>query len=342
MLAKQPARHGRLPHLPAGFSLVELLVVIAIIGVLVALLLPGVQSAREAARRVQCTNNLKQVGLACHSYYTAQAYLPPSRIADHSLSWAVFILPYLEQKALYDKFDLTRQYYNAANAAARMTAVSTYFCPSRTTLKTSTVGDVPDSNNTWSASLEVSGARGDYAACGGDYGWTNVVWMDGFGWDAVWGSPLPVRANGAMITSNLGYVYPMPEPQTQPWHGRLDFADITDGAGNTILVGEKHMNPQGPSGAHVPSWDWGYGSIYTGDNDPNFVRNAGPGFPLAPADTNESFSGAPDMCFGGPHPGVCLFVMADGHVTALNNRIDTVTLRCLAVRNDGQNFLPID
>src|SRR5262245_2029090 len=95
----------------SAFTLVELLVVIAIIGILIALLLPAVQAARESARRTQCSNNLKQIGLAIQSYHDNTKYLPPSRIADHWATWAVLILPYMEQESLYEQWDIAQQYY---------------------------------------------------------------------------------------------------------------------------------------------------------------------------------------------------------------------------------------
>ncbi len=101
-------------RLSRGFTLVELLVVIAIIGVLIALLLPAVQAAREAARRTQCANNLKQQGLAVHGFIDVRKELPPSRIADHHATWLWLILPYMEQENLYDNayvFELSYLYH---------------------------------------------------------------------------------------------------------------------------------------------------------------------------------------------------------------------------------------
>src|SRR5436190_10731319 len=114
----------------ACFTLVELLVVIAIIAVLVGLLLPAVQKAREAGARVSCGNNLKQIGLALHMYHDDQKTLPTSRLSDLHATWAVLIMPYVEQGVLYNQWNLVATYYDQ-NDIARRTPVPIYFCPSR-------------------------------------------------------------------------------------------------------------------------------------------------------------------------------------------------------------------
>ena len=172
----------------SGFTLVELLVVIAIIGILVALLLPAVQAAREAARRMQCQNNLKQIGLAIHNFHDAKKILPPAQrqswdlaqnktVAGHS--WATFILPYIEQQAIHDKYDFSPNLNwddlpNDAATGPIRNRIATYICPSAPTVRptnsnrgyldypATTERTWPTGGNTWvSAALRPLISAGD-------------------------------------------------------------------------------------------------------------------------------------------------------------------------------------
>jgi prepilin-type N-terminal cleavage/methylation domain-containing protein/prepilin-type processing-associated H-X9-DG protein len=114
----------------SGFTLIELLVVIAIIAVLIGLLLPAVQAAREAARRAQCTNNIKQILLAFNNHVSTYGTLPPVRSQTPAFGWSIYILPYLEQGSLSNSFNLTNNFYDVQNQTVTHTALQVFVCPS--------------------------------------------------------------------------------------------------------------------------------------------------------------------------------------------------------------------
>ena len=234
-----------------ALTLIELLVVIAIIGVLVALLLPAVQQSREAARRTQCNNHLKQITLAIHNFENAQQTLPSSRLGPQHATWFVQILPYLEQGPLYNSWNITNTFY-LQSTTTQFTQVETFYCPTRrsppmlsTQYEVSSTG-LPDT-------LEHPGALGDYAANGGQFAGSIV---DNPLCNGVMCQATSQVANNLLVSS---------QSQTR-------LRDILDGTSNTFLVGEKHV-PRSKFGQGGPSW--GDGSIYNGDFPRNFNRIAG-------------------------------------------------------------------
>lgn len=217
-----------------GFTLVELLVVIAIIGVLVALLLPAVQQAREAARRMQCKNALKQIALAMHNYHDQNNALPIGALPINGdfdgHSWYSRILPQLEQSALFDMIDFTKIVGGGNHVDLRTAKLPMHFCPSDQAVMQESYSDP------WKV------WRTNYVA---NYGNTNMGGMDE-------GSE---RYKGGPFSINKAH----------------NFGDIRDGLSNTLLVGEV-ITPKGPDWEGwygVPMYAGGSG--FTGFYTPNSV-----------------------------------------------------------------------
>jgi len=302
-----------------GFTLVELLVVIAIIGVLVALLLPAIQAARESARRIQCTNNLKQVGLAIQMYVDSKGTLPYTRL-DARETASLLLLPYLEQGNLFDLWDMGQRYYDQPDAV-RLATVPAYLCPSRRSAADAAGGSL-SGDELQGSGTHVPGALSDYIACTGDPAGYIDYWAGQVSWVTATNGNY---ANGAFHYGPAG-----------GGGNSVRLAMITDGLTNTIFFGEKHIPqvPADPTNDDPTTYGFGNGradsSAYNGDHTGSF-RKAGVGVPLARGETDPS-----DFLFGSSHPGICQFVFGDGRVSALSVAMDEVVLGNLANREDGR------
>jgi hypothetical protein len=286
-----------------------LLVVIAIIGILVALLLPAIQAARESARRTQCANNIRQYGIALQSFHNTYRVLPPARWNGGSPSWLALLMPFMEGQNAFDLWDFEKPYRDPANQMAREVSLPTFFCPSRRAGPMLSAEPFPGPN-------DLPGSTGDYAGCVGDHNDNGFSEEEGF----------DPTANGVILTSK-GFV-----TGSRQWSGRISFKQVTDGLSKTIFCGEKHVLDT-RFGRKL-----GDASIYNGDFIQPYVRIAGGesgGFPIAQGDEKES-SESGEWLFGSSHPQVAQFGLCDGSVQVLTKDIDTEMFRRLGVRDDGE------
>jgi prepilin-type processing-associated H-X9-DG protein/prepilin-type N-terminal cleavage/methylation domain-containing protein len=289
-----------------GFTLIELLVVIAIIAILIGLLVPAVQKVREAAARMSCSNNLKQLAIACHSYHDAIGTLPTNgpqatySMSGANWSWLARILPYIEQGNLYTQLGIPN---SALGGQAGLAAgIKTFQCPSDNT----------------------SQPRTNTADIGGTVGQTNYKGCCGSNW--AWGS----YAIGGSPTSNgldqgNGIFYRTDGVPGTSGHGPLKITTITDGTSNTFMIGEDI-----PLLNRWCAWPYSNAAVGTCAIPLNSAMQSGqPGF-NNPGDWPDIYS------FRSRHTNGANFAFADGSVQFINQGIDLTTYRGLATYAGGE------
>ncbi|HWE40400.1 MAG TPA: DUF1559 domain-containing protein [Isosphaeraceae bacterium] len=344
----------RLEHSPrprAGFTLIELLVVIAIIGVLIALLLPAVQQAREAARRTQCVNNLKQIGVALHNYESSHGAFPPGYIslvnptilnacdqdAENASSvdlgpgwaWGSMLLPYLEQKPIYDSinFGLSVAYHD--NDTGSLASISVFLCPSDDGPSVVPVlADPPDPANP------------------GQYGGTHIVdYVSRGNYVGMWGlGELCAGSGGNEVQNNNGTNVPLGNHLGIFYrNSRTRLAEITDGLSSTIAVGERSHNLSYVTwtARSINGWLGKTSAVEGGTDQFNpspeecWTQVLGPaGLEDGPRTINNPEAHVED--YWSMHPGGADFLFADGSVHFLKAGIAIAPWRALATRRGGE------
>ncbi|WDI41313.1 DUF1559 domain-containing protein [Bremerella sp. P1] len=287
-----------------GFTLVELLVVIAIIGVLIALLLPAVQQAREAARRMQCTNNLKQLGLAVHNYHDTFGTLPAGWIRPSDRSnfqnnnfwgWSTLILPFIEQNSLHDKIDFKWEWVKTStlgnpNAGLSTNEINAYLCPS-----------------------DITGGKNGKE---NDNGTSN--YLGNYGNKSLNGSEYGTSADRGIFSRN----------------SNVGLRDITDGTSNTILFGEKTGKTINGNNFRAGLW----AGVRDNDNGsgrkPFLCIGRGPG---SATDYANGVNGTNTWTLAvSLHPGGANVSMSDGSVRFLPETINLNAYRFMTQRDDGK------
>ena len=360
----------------AAFTLVELLVVIAIIGILIALLLPAVQAAREAARRMQCTNHLKQIGLAVHNFHDSRNALPPACIGvgftnaagdgerwNRATIWPL-LYPYMEQTALYEIYATTvvewrsgfsvwysNGWWSSLSGEEKNThsSVSIAACPSRRAPGTSATNPNPSAGAyDHMPSHTTSGPTGDYAMV--------FVFVNN---DATSGSPWWHVGNNNTVPNNCQRgpfrQALLTNGDGNTWKAQDSFSRLADGTSNQILFGEKHI-PLGMVGicedgdeSNSRETKWADCSFLTiGERrspaSARIVRHRfaawGENYNMMPGIVTPQTQGNAHYtngAFGSYHTGIANFLIGDGSVHAISVTVLPETLACLGEVNDGKS-----
>lgn len=287
---------------PRGFTLVELLVVIAIIGVLVALLLPAVQQAREASRRMSCGNNLKQLGLALHNYHDTFQTLPPGLVTSNQIGWMTQILPQIEQGNLHDQIDQVGAFdepwedvpamVSTGSPPLAKTVIDGYICPS-------------DQGRGDGLNLRLGNSNHQF-------GKSNYIGV----YTAYYNRTDPNATNGSGGSDREATFFD---------NSSTEFSDITDGLSNTIIVAERaERRDRGPAGSLWIGYHNDHGGAITDGIAAFQIRLR---MERSSNDTDYNINGTSNYNPSSNHPGGAQFLRADGSVVMLN---ETINLRTQA------------
>lgn len=334
--ATPPGRTRPLARL--GFTLIELLVVVAVIGVLIGLLLPAVQAARESARRVTCSNRVKQFGLAIHNYHDAFRLLPRAWWLEtppdtfNGKPWAVTLLPFLEQQPLFDRFDHCRppvDQLSPANVAVVQSPIADFVCPS-------TPGDNELRRYTFNATpAGLPFTATQIAAC--DYSPSTGV--SGRYAQHAYGSELPHAREGALQAVSAAF---------SDGHDG-NFAGILDGLSNTFFLGERTGGPTVYSGGRVDPVatanligleGGGWGDLLGGEHWLRGSLHDGLHWPPREGPCAINCTNARGFGFYSFHPGGAEFLTADGAVHFLNPSIDPLVFASQITRRGRESVSP--
>jgi prepilin-type N-terminal cleavage/methylation domain-containing protein/prepilin-type processing-associated H-X9-DG protein len=323
-----------------AFTLVELLVVIAIIGILIGLLLPAINAAREAGRRIQCRNNLKQVGLALHGYHGAYQQFPPayrSQVGSGGPSndkgpgwgWAALILPFMEENSLFGRIHFDKDITDPANTAARLTIVRTCLCPSDNGASTFNVDKLGDSSANYGTPLtDASG---------------NPLQVAHSNFVGVFGAP--------EITPDPGFL--LSDPRRSTAHrgmfcrnSAVQFRDVTDGTSHTLFVGERSSTlayatwAGAVTGGQVPPKQPDTYSYGPEGAPVLLLGHTGDATDVPPHTPNSPVNHVDD--FWSQHPQGVNFLFVDGSVHIIANTIDPQLWWALGTRAGGESVAELD
>jgi prepilin-type N-terminal cleavage/methylation domain-containing protein len=338
-----------------GFTLIELLVVIAVIAILVSLLLPAVQQARESARRTQCRNNLKQIGLALHNYHDTHQVFPPAYVGSpvatglaagasfpddnfngpSGLAWGALLLPALEQAALYQQFDPTLPFWLPQHASAMQVRLTVFLCPSVPgsgegfQLRRYTAGNHESPQNPQPYNPDLRLSHSHYVTMAGTQG----PWARPSQYSLDFSVPEPIPGFGAATIDGAFYR-----------NSRIRFSDISDGTSNTVFIGEHTSSLSDKTWVGVAPY-----SVTCERRNGQLTNGCDSGGALVAAHSGPDRHDHPEVIIHQPnhparhadqlesdHTGGCHCLLGDGSVRFISQYMDAFAWAGLCTRAGGE------